>query len=173
MAGAPAHGTDAQGGDRPMTATTRRNRARYLALAAALAILPSGCLQFDRHHEKKIPQYGVIDPHLPRELEMVSLPPYVVEPPDELEISARPAELDFPLADLTVRPDGVIDLGFFGDVYVAGLTIEEVERKVAQHLATYAQAKGLKGAVEVSARLRSGSVSKAFYVLGTVNNQGR
>ena len=39
----------------------------------------------------KIPQYGVIDPHQPRELQMVSLPPYVVEPPDELEISVRPA----------------------------------------------------------------------------------
>ena len=47
------------------------------------------------------PQYGVIDPHQPRELAMVSMPAHVVEPPDELEISVRPVVLELPLTTVT------------------------------------------------------------------------
>ena len=80
---------------------------------------------------------------------MVSMPPYVVEPPDELEVSVRPAVPDLSLTTVTVQTDGNIDLGFVGDVYVAGLTLEQIEQKIAQHLTALAaghrRATGLPG----------------------------
>src|SRR4051812_49092935 len=123
-------------GRRPMTAWTHWSRGRSMLRILAV-ILPSlaGCQGLlGRHAEDKIPQYGEIDPHQPRELQMVSLPVYVVEPPDELEISVRPAFPDLSLTTLTVQSDGNIDLGFAGDVYVAGLTLAQVELKISQHL---------------------------------------
>jgi polysaccharide export outer membrane protein len=36
-----------------------------------------------------------------------------------------------------VRPDGTITLGFYGDVYVAGLTLPEVKEKIVLHLRKY------------------------------------
>src|SRR4051794_27954202 len=97
--------------------------ARTLAarsLCALLGLVPclAGCQVASRHSEKRIPQLGIIDPHQPKELEMVSMPPYVVEPPDELEITARPAVASMTLSTFIVRSDGNVDLGFGGDVYV-------------------------------------------------------
>jgi polysaccharide biosynthesis/export protein len=158
-----------------MTAWTRRARGRFV-LAFSVALLPflAGCRGvFDRHAEKNIPQYGEIDPNQPRELQMVSLPAYVVEPPDELEVSVRPAVPDLSMSTLTVRPDGNIDLGFLGDVYVAGLTLDQVELKIAQHLMARAGSKPAGEPYEVSVRLINGSTSKSYYVLGTVTTQGR
>ena len=148
--------------------------ARVAVVAAAvLGAGLTGCSSVDKHTAKKIPQPGIIDPHQPRELTMISQPPYVVEPPDELDISVRPANLEFSTTSANVRQDGMIDLGFFGDVYVAGLTLEEVELKIAQHLDPYAAAKHLKEPVRVSARLINGSQSKQYYVMGTVTTQGK
>lgn len=156
--------------------TARTLAARGLCALVALAPGLSGCQIGARHAAKRVPQLGVIDPHQPKELEMVSMPPYVVEPPDELEISVRPAPAS--LASLTtfiVRSDGNIDLGFGGDVYVAGLTLTQVEQKVAQHFEALSASRGERARepLEVSARLVNGSQSKFYYVLGTVSNQGR
>jgi polysaccharide export outer membrane protein len=118
-------------------------------------------------------QRGVVDPHQPKELEMVSMPPYVIEPPDELEISARPASVEMPLTSVTVQADGVVDLGFIGDVYLAGLTLAQAEQKIAEHLEPIAREKRVKDPVDVSVRLVNGSQSKYYYVLGTVTTQGR
>ncbi len=143
-----------------------------LILVLAPLALATGCGMMDEHREKKIPHYGCYDPNQPRELQMVSLPPYVVEPPDELEIAVRPATLDLPLTSVIVRPDGNIDLGFAGELYVSGLTMEEVERKLVQHFTGIAMAKGVRDPVHVSVRLVSGSQSKQYYVLGTVSSPG-
>jgi polysaccharide export outer membrane protein len=129
-----------------------------------------------RHAARQIPQLGVIDPHQPKELEMVSMPPYIVEPPDELEIVVRPApEAMANQTTFVVRSDGNIDLGFAGDVYVAGLTLSQVEQKVAQHLEAVSASRGgrKREQVEASVRLVNGSQSKFYYVLGTVSNQGK
>ncbi|MDB5352089.1 MAG: periplasmic protein involved in polysaccharide export [Planctomycetota bacterium] len=147
-----------------------------LALIAPLFCLlwgGAGCSALGGHRERKIPQYGMIDPNQPRELQMVSLPTYVVEPPDELEISVRPVLLEIPTTTLIVRQDGVVDLGFSGDVYVAGLTLDEVERKIAQHLAPIAAQKQIREPIQVSVRLINGNQSKQFYVVGTVTTQGK
>jgi polysaccharide export outer membrane protein len=126
-----------------------------------------------RFHESHIPQYGCIDPNQPRELQMVSMPAYVVEPPDALEINVRPPFADLPSNPVIVQADGNIDLAFAGDVYVAGLTLEQVEQKVSQQLMARAGADRPDKPYEVSVRVSDSAVSKSFYVIGTVNKQGR
>jgi polysaccharide biosynthesis/export protein len=158
-----------------MTVGMRPAPGRTLVSACLLAGLLTGCTSLgSRHQARKIPQYGVVDPTLPRELQMVSLPPYVIEPPDELEISVRPSALEVPLTTLVVQPDGVIDFGFLGDVYLAGLTLAEAETKIAQHLAPLAAQKRYSGPIQVSVRnvTNPGDSSKRYYVLGTVTTQG-
>src|SRR4051794_17043863 len=103
----------------------------------ALGWAMTGCGMTGKHK----PQLGVVDPHQPSELEMVSMPPYVIEPPDELEVSVRPAAMEMPLTTVTVQADGVVDLGFVGDVYLAGLTLAQAEQKVAEHLDPVARRK--------------------------------
>ena len=74
-------------------------RVNPFAILLGLAAV-SGCSTMARKHEaNRIPQYGVIDPHQPRELHKSPYPPYVIEPPDELEIAIRP-----PLPDGARRP---------------------------------------------------------------------
>ena len=36
-----------------------------------------------------------------------------------------------------VRPDGMISLGFYGDVHVAGLTLRQAKEKIILHLRSY------------------------------------
>ena len=95
--------------------------------------------------------------NVPRELDMVSLPPYVIEPPDILMINAikvvpkPPHKIepfdglliravgvlpDQPIADVfSVNPEGDVDLGpSYGKVKVVGLTVNEAEAAVQDHL---------------------------------------
>src|SRR5579863_8772623 len=128
-------GSNRKGG-RPMTARmlpAARQVARLVLLAGLIPAV-CGCQGGgNAHATRKIPQLGGIDPNQSRELQMVSMPPYVIEPPDELEVAVRPASPDLTLSTLTVQADGNIDLSFAGDVYVAGLTLDDAERKIAQH----------------------------------------
>ena len=56
---------------------------------------------------------------------------YVVEPPDLLVVEVLEALPGRPISgERLVRPDGKICLGFYGDVYVAGLTLPEVKEKI-------------------------------------------
>ena len=68
----------------------------------------------------------------------------------------------------------MIDLGFAGDVYVVGLTLEEVELKIAQQLTAAAMQQNQKidQPYRVSVRLTNVQ-SKFYYVMGTVTTQGR
>src|SRR5262245_30496250 len=151
-------------------------RRRWLLLLPAFASLAAsaGCSALrDALANRRIPQLGVIDPHQPRELRMVAMPPYVIEPPDELEITVRPATPDLTTTTLTVQPDGNLDLGLLGDVYLAGLTLDQAELKIAQLLAARTPGKGPRPRYEVSVRLVNGTQSKSYYVLGTVTTQGK
>ncbi len=150
---------------------------RFLGLVGTVAVVAmvSGCSSMARKHEaERIPQYGVIDPNQPRELHKSPFPPYVIEPPDELEIGIRPPLPDGTPSSFVVQPDGFVDLGFVGDVFLAGVTLSEAEERIAAHLAD--QKKGTDGdtkaTYEVSVRLANNQ-SKFFYVLGAVGNQGR
>src|SRR5262249_44227660 len=94
---------------------------------------------------------------VPRELTKVTLPAYVIEPPDILLIDAvqvipRPPYRAAPLDSLVIQvantppgepitglyiiePEGTINLGFgYGSVRVAGLTIDEVKAAIQKHL---------------------------------------
>ena len=160
-------------GSRPMTlgnlATVPRSRMVMALGCLMLAVIP-GCAAVNAHYAAKIPHPGVVNPSQPHELQLVSMPPYVVEPPDELEISVRPISPDVTVTSATVQADGNIDLGYAGDVYVAGLTLAQIESKIAQQLAARPDT---KERYAVSVRLVNGSQSKFYYVIGTVTNQGR
>src|ERR1700731_4155705 len=63
------------------------------------------------------------------------MPDYVVEAPDLLVVEVLEALPGRPISGKRlVRPDGKISLGFYGEIYVAGLTIPEVKEKVVLHL---------------------------------------
>jgi polysaccharide export outer membrane protein len=161
-----------------MLATVGRRACPYaIVLSVAVA---SGCSTMARKHEaNRIPQYGVIDPHQPRELHKSPYPPYVIEPPDELEIAIRPPLPDGTPPTFVVQPDGFVDLGFAGDVFLAGLTLGDAEERIALQLTEQWKANGgdsdadrRNQKYEVSVRLANNQ-SKFYYVMGSVGNQGR
>jgi polysaccharide export outer membrane protein len=125
---------------------------RRLRLAPVLGILllsvtAWGCVAH-QHHEP---------PPVPHELAKVSLPPYVIEPPDILLIDAirvipRPPYRVEPLDVLGIRvtdtlpeqpiqgvysveADGRVNLGFsYGSVLVQGMTLEQARVTIERHL---------------------------------------
>jgi polysaccharide export outer membrane protein len=149
-------------------------RPLLLSTSVAVAAL-AGCHGFARKHEaSKIPQYGTIDPHQAAELRKVVYPSYVIEAPDELEITAKPAFPDWPSASFVVRSDGAVDLGFAGDVFVTGLTLVEAEERIASQLTMFERARDPSSGANyrVSVRLASNQ-SKYYYIIGEVNTPGR
>ena len=96
---------------------------------------------------------------MPRELQKVVLPEYVIEPPDILTIEGvhivpkSPYELrtldvlnietlglpDAPITGpYTVNPGGMVDLGReYGTVHVAGLDVDEAKEKITEHLTQF------------------------------------
>jgi protein involved in polysaccharide export with SLBB domain len=104
---------------------------------------------------------------LPRELDKHVLPPYLVEAGDILLV--QPADVDSPVrlpGDQTVLPDGTISLGRYGQLVVAGKTVEQIQAE-AQALVA-AQTAGA-GPIVVRVVVRQ---SKVYYVLGEVNAPG-
>ena len=96
--------------------------------------------------------------YVPTEKAKTSLPPYIIEPPDILlldpiRLVPRPPYVVQPLDTLLIRvgeplpnqpiegpyivsPDGTVNLGFsYGQVRVAGLSLEDVERAIRGQLA--------------------------------------
>jgi polysaccharide export outer membrane protein len=135
---------------------------RLVWLAAALVVASSGCTAFLEPREPYPIDPPTPSPYssVPRELDMVSLPPYVVEPPDILMINAlkvipKPphiievfdgllirvtgALIEEPIADaFAVDPEGKVDLGpSYGRVSVAGLTVDEARDAIRKHMAQW------------------------------------
>ncbi len=159
-----------------MIARMLQSLCRPTFLAAALLFLTvAGCHGLEKKHEaKSIPQYGTVDPSQPGELRKVSQTPYVIEPPDELDVAVTPSYPELSPATFTVGADGFVDLGLAGEVYVNGLTLAEAEERIAVELNDQARRDGARPSrpYRVSVRLANGQ-SKYYYVLGTVANQGR
>lgn len=83
------------------------------------------------------PAFEAPDPP-PHEGAMISLPPHVIEPPDLVRVEVLDALEGRPIrGERLVRPDGKIALGFYGEVDVRGLTIEQARIKIVKHLRTY------------------------------------
>jgi len=154
-----------------LSATCRR--CHVLVAILCLSLL-HGCAGTGRKHEaRRVPERGWIDPEQARELDKTTMPRYVVEPPDELEVAIKPTLPDWNLGTVTVQQDGYIDLGFLGDVYVVGSTLEEIEWKIAAGLrmAAAQQNQKLDQPCRVSVRLASVQ-SKHYYVMGAVAHEG-
>jgi polysaccharide export outer membrane protein len=80
---------------------------------------------------------GAMGAPVPREGAKVSLPPYVIEPPDILLIESTQKIPDQPVrGQHLVRPDGTVGLGIYGSAYVAGMTIEQAKESIGRTLAT-------------------------------------
>jgi polysaccharide export outer membrane protein len=141
-----------------MTLPTRTSTAWTICLLAAF-VVSSGCTSFLEPVENYpfTPQGPPTDSPVPRELDMVSLPPYVIEPPDILVINAvkivpKPphkiepfdglliqvlnALPDQPIRDVyAVDPEGNVNLGpSYGRVKVVGMTTEEAQAAIEKHL---------------------------------------
>jgi protein involved in polysaccharide export with SLBB domain len=74
---------------------------------------------------------------VPREGQKSALPPYVIEPPDVLSVQLLrdPKRVPQPIdGQFLVRPDGSIVVGVYGTVHVAGLTIDDAKRAIADKL---------------------------------------
>lgn len=136
----------------------------------------------------KTPEERIAKSDLPGELRKMNMPEYVVEPPDLITVEVLEALPGRPITgERLVRPDGTITLGFYGDLYVAGLTLSEVKEKILIHLRKFIPDETL-GLVE----LKEGKLvpvdpkdnsrvfvditaynSKVYYVLGDVGAPGR
>ncbi len=109
-----------------------RTRRRVRWLIPVVAALTCGC------QTVKTPEETIAQSNIPRELSKTSMPTYVVEPPDFVLVEVLEALPGRPISGTRlVRPDGTITLGFYGDVYVAGLTLPEVKEKIILHLRKY------------------------------------
>jgi protein involved in polysaccharide export with SLBB domain len=109
---------------------------------------------------------------LPRELDKRPLPPYTVEPGDVLLVQA--ADLDSPVrlpGDQPVMPDGTINLGRYGRIFVAGKTVDDVEMAVRTFVEAQAKNGKDKDVGPITVRVVT-RVSKVYYVLGEVNAPG-
>lgn len=131
---------------------TRKHQLGLLVVLLAATLAGSGCEATFRESRCPMPP-----PAVPRELSMISLPPYIVDSPDILVISAtrliprgpyRIEPLDAllinvvgsfprePIAGVyTVDPDGTVNLGVsYGVVSVANLSLEEARQAIEKHL---------------------------------------
>jgi protein involved in polysaccharide export with SLBB domain len=83
---------------------------------------------------KPHPMPPIPDDPPPHEGAMISLP-YTVEPPDLILVELLDALPGRPISgERMVRPDGTITLGFYGDVLVKGLTLDQVKVAIIKHL---------------------------------------
>jgi protein involved in polysaccharide export with SLBB domain len=137
----------------------RKSILLRLCLSAAVVVANSGCTAFLEPREP----YPITPPEpspfsaVPRELDKVSLPPYVIEPPDILIINAikivpKPPHKIEPFDGLLIRvanayadapiyevffvdPEGMLDLGpQYGRVKITGLTTDEAKAEIRRHL---------------------------------------
>jgi polysaccharide export outer membrane protein len=138
-----------------------RYQARFLGIALLLLGTSAGC----HVTNPKDPAFGLdrlppVYDNMPRELSKVVLPDYVIEPPDILLIEGvhivpRPPyqlkTLDvlaiqvsgaLPESQVSgsypIEPGGVVNLGVdYGAVRVAGMTVEQAEEAILNHLKKY------------------------------------
>lgn len=161
------------------------HKLRRIGLALALAVAGScGC------QTVKTPEEKIAKSNIPKEFTKVNMPDYVVEPPDLILVEVLEAYPGRPITgERLVRPDGKISLQWYGDVYVAGLTVDQIKEKIVIHLRQYLTdlALGLTrynektGQYEDVEPAKSNRVfvdvaaynSKVYYVQGDVGSPGR
>ncbi len=86
---------------------------------------------------KPHPLPAIPDDPAPHEGAMIRLP-YIIEPPDLVLVEVLEALPGRPISgERLVRPDGTIDLGFYGELHVSGLRHQQIEIAVIKHLRKY------------------------------------
>lgn len=119
-----------------MDRTGNIRRAGWLIVLAVT--FASGC------QTVRTPEEKIANSNIPSEFKKTSMPEYVIEPPDLVLVEVLEALPGRPISgERLVRPDGKISLGFYGEVYIAGLTISEAKEKVIYHLRKYLSDEGL------------------------------
>jgi protein involved in polysaccharide export with SLBB domain len=108
-------------------------------------------------------------PSDPRELSKMALEAFYVQPGDVLILEVLDLESDVRLpADQPIMADGSIDLGAYGRIIVAGMTIEQIEVAVTAAVQSVHTDVTIK---PINVRL-STAESAVYYVLGEVNAPG-
>ena len=132
---------------------------RFLAVAIGASLLAGlggvGCHHAHHHTGPSELGAGVLVPPpgaVPRELDKITLPPYVIEAPDQLliEVVQQSTVTDpdtkqsktvtdrLPIQTISgsfqVRLDGTVGLGFWGSVPVSGLTLEQAAEAIRNHV---------------------------------------
>ena len=153
-------------------------------IAIATASVLTGC------QTVKIPEEKIAASNIPRELSMSSHPQHTIEPPDLILVEVLEALPGRPITgERLIYGDGTINLGWYGNLYVAGLTLDEAKEKIVLHLRQFLndEALGLfrenpeTGKLEEVPPSQSDRVfvdllsnnSKYFYVYGDVAAPGR
>lgn len=138
-------------------------------LLAGLMLMSAGCQTTNQSITPTPPQAGAVA----TELSKITLPPYVIEPPDQLfiEVLSEPPEGTDQAVQIspqpitgshTVRMDGTVGLGIYGSVALAGLTIDQATRVVRQFIANVKGLAPEKLYVVVDVMVYS---SKFYYVI--------
>jgi polysaccharide export outer membrane protein len=140
------------------------------ALSAALVERPAPPAAAPPPAQVNVPPPGTA----PIELSHLTLPPYVIEAPDQLLIEAVVCDPKTGATDrlpgqpisgpFLVRPDGTVGLGLWGVVPVAGMTLEQAAKAVREQVVKVRPAnlpaEGVKVVVDVIAYN-----SKVYYVI--------
>ncbi len=104
---------------------------------------------------------------MPHELSKQVLQDYFVEPGDRILIEPVALDSEFRLVgDQEIQLDGSIDLGEYGRIRVAGMTVEAIERAIEDHLAQFIEEREA-----VNVQLIETNAAE-FYVLGEVGSPG-
>lgn len=133
--------------------------------SSGLSLMPSGHYLLKRTRELAATAPAV--PALHRELNKTVLPDYFLRPGDTLLV--EPISYDSPIrlpADQPILADGTVDLGRYGRVVVAGMTLEDAEYIVQDRIE---QVEGDVEPINVRMIDPQGAV---IYVLGEVNAPG-
>jgi protein involved in polysaccharide export with SLBB domain len=152
--------------------------AGWIGLAVTAAVLQVGCTSgggsalFPNDH-RLLPAAkdvaAATRPSDPRELSKLVLEAFYVQPGDVLLLEVTDLESDVRLpADQTVMVDGTIDLGEYGRIVVAGMTIEQIEVAATTAVQALHADETIK---PINVRLSSAE-SALYYVLGEVNAPG-
>jgi polysaccharide export outer membrane protein len=156
---------------------------KFGLIFTAAALFSCGC------QTVKTPEEKIAKSNIPTEQKRTTMPDYVVEPPDIINVEVLEALPGRPITgDHLVKPDGKITLGFYGDVYVTGLTPTEIKEKVILHLRKYINDEVL-GLVTIDEKDNPQTIppaessrvfvevtsfnSKVYYVQGDVGVPGR
>jgi polysaccharide export outer membrane protein len=141
-----------------------RIRRAIAVVLTGFGLAAAGCVHTGQHFpDGPVPAAPIAVPPpgaVPRELEKVTLPEYVIEPPDILRIEVgviaragtkernakgeeeelttdqlRSLPLQPVWGDYTVRPDGTLYFGVYGTVQVAGYTMKQAAEAIRKSLA--------------------------------------